>query len=286
MAKILKIKTKVKTNKHLERLVRLMIRPWLWYNMQKSFFNAWLRDKGLRRFPEFEYLLDWKNSHRGERCFIVATGPSLTIEDLNLIKNEYSMSMNSGALMMDKTEWKPDVLGIGDEYVYQKLESRLLNIFSGPMRERLIISDYVQSFFRTARQFKSFPVNMLDHKFVHEKTGIIRFSDDCYKVVYDNYSIIFNLMQLAIYMGFSKIYLLGTDCDYNQPKAHFIDHGVVDPFAAYAGERLIYVHSKFNEFAQKHGVKVFNCTRGGMLEVYPRITLDEVILGSEKRTQI
>lgn len=277
MAKILKLKEYIKSNKYLEKIIRLMVRPWLWYGMQKSYFNAWLREKGLKKFPKFEYLKELKDSHRGERCFVVATGPSLTIEDLNLIKDEYSISMNSGSLLIEKSEWTPNILGIGDEYVYQKLEKELIRIFSGEMQKRLLISDYAQSFFQSAKSFRSFPVNFLNHKYNHEKTGIIKFSDDCYKITYDNYSIIFNLLQLAVYMGFKEIYLLGTDCNYNLPKAHIIDHGATDPFAAHAGERLIYIHSKFKEFADSRGVSVFNCTRGGMLEVYPRKNLNDII---------
>ena len=34
--------------------------------MQKSYFNAWLREIGLKKFPEFDYLLNWKDSHKGE----------------------------------------------------------------------------------------------------------------------------------------------------------------------------------------------------------------------------
>ena len=56
-----------------------------------------------------------------------------------------------------------------------------------------------------------------------------------------------------------------------------METGHIDPYAMNAGERLIYVHSKFKEFADNHGVKVVNCTRGGMLEVYPRIALEEVL---------
>lgn len=277
MSKLLLIKEIIKANKFTERSVRFALRPWLWLGMQRAFFKAWLRVNALKDFPEFEYLKRLKNSHDGERCFIVATGPSLSIEDLNLIKKEYSMSMNSGALAIEKSEWTPNILGIEDEYVYQRLEKDLLRIFSGKLKERLIISDYAQSFFKSAKEFHSFPVNLLDHKFIHEKTGIIKFSDDCYKIIYDNYSVIFCLMQLAVHMGFKEIYLIGSDCNYNQEKAHFIDHGATDPYALHAGERLIYVHSKFKEFADSNNVKVFNCTRGGMLEVYPRKSLEEVL---------
>lgn len=44
-----------------------------------------------------------------------------------------------------------------------------------------------------------------------------------------------------------------------------------------AGEKLIKAHSEFKKFAESVGVKVFNCTRGGMLEVYPRVELKNVL---------
>ena len=48
-----------------------------------------------------------KNTHVGERCFVVATGPSLTFEDLNALKDEFCFGMNSCVLALDKTEWTP-----------------------------------------------------------------------------------------------------------------------------------------------------------------------------------
>ena len=46
----------------------------------------------------FTPLRQFKNKHIGQRCFIVATGPSLTIEDVSKLKNEICWSMNSGLL--------------------------------------------------------------------------------------------------------------------------------------------------------------------------------------------
>lgn len=33
------------------------------------------------------------------------------------------------------------------------------------------------------------------------------------------------MIQLAAYMGFNEIYLLGVDCNYKQERKRFIDHG-------------------------------------------------------------
>ena len=277
MAEVLKIKEIVKSHKSIEKVARLTVRPWFWFCKLRAYFNAWLRSHGMFPSSKYEYLRNLKNTHIGERCFIVATGPSLTFDDLNYIKDEFSFGMNSCVLALDKTDWIPNILGIEDEYVYQRVERELLNASSSKLKGRVMLSNVVEQYFDSAKQFNIFPVNLLDHKYIHEKTGEIKFSDDCYCIIYDAYSIIFSLMQLAVYMGFKELYLLGSDCNYDQKNTHFIDHGAVDPFAAHVGSRLIYIHSKFKEWANARGVEVYNCTRGGMLEVYPRKSLEEVL---------
>lgn len=51
----------------------------------------------------------------------------------------------------------------------------------------------------------------------------IKYSDDMSVCAYDGFTVTNMAIQLAIYMGFSKIYIIGADCDYSQPKIHFIE---------------------------------------------------------------
>jgi hypothetical protein len=163
-------------------------------------------------------------------------------------------------------------------FVYAKIEDVILKEADGNLKDKIWVSDNVHSLCPSSRRFKSFKLHYLDHKYNPRGIGTLKFSDNCYDVIYDGYSIIFSIMQLAVYMGFKEIYLLGTDCNYNQTKQNFIDNGTKDPNRDIMGNRLIYTHSLFREFANSHGVKVVNCTRGGMLEVYPRKKLEEVLV--------
>lgn len=36
-------------------------------------------------------------------------------------------------------------------------------------------------------------------------------------------------------------------------------------------------YRKAKEYADSHGIKIINCTRGGMLDVYPRKSLESVL---------
>ena len=266
-----------KANHTSEYIFRTLMRPYFAFGYAQSSFWAWMRNNGYSNPKKYELIKSLKDSHVGERCFIIATGPSLTFDDLNLLKDEYTIGMNSGVYAIDKTQWVPNLLGLEDEYVYQKLEKALIEQSHNKLKGRVLVSNVIAKYFKSAKNFNIFPVNLLDHKYDFRKIGKLKFSDDCHSVVYDAYSITFSLMQIAMYMGFKEIYLLGCDCTYNKEKAHFIETGVVDPYASQLGERFIYVHSKIKEFADLKGIKIYNCTRGGMLEVYPRKNLEDVL---------
>lgn len=276
---IIQIKQIIKSNPISEQVVRLAMRPYFWFCAQRVYFQSWLRKKGLYSNRKYHYIKTMKDTHRGETCFIVATGPSLTFEDLDKLADAgvFCFGMNSCVQALDKTKWVPDILGVEDEYVYEKIENILIKESKGRLKGKILISHNVEQYFKSAKQFKIFPQNILDHKFNLHKFGKIKFSDDCHEVVYDAWSILFSMCQFAVYMGFKEICFLGCDCNYNIPKAHFIEHGVKDAVADIVGERLIYVHTLFKKYAESKGVNVYNCTRGGMLEVYPRKTLEEVL---------
>ena len=268
-----------KRSKTVEFIARNLAWPLFEWQHLKSDYAAWRRKHG-RIDKRYLWLKECRNKYKGERCFIVATGPSLLISDLDMLKNEYTFAMNSCILALDKTEWRPTFYGIEDEYVYEKLESAILN----NTQLDIIVSDTIADLYKTPESFKVFPLHYLDHKMYHFKgCGKFKYSDDCYSIVGDGYSITLSLLQIACHMGFSEIYLLGCDCNYNQPKQHFIESGHFDPKAHLMGSKLIQAHREFKKFADSIGVKVFNSTRGGMLEEYPRINLDDVLQKNVKK---
>lgn len=57
--------------------------------------------------PRFRQTEECRNRHYGERVFIVATGPSLSLEDLEKLKNENTISMNSIVNVFSKMDFRP-----------------------------------------------------------------------------------------------------------------------------------------------------------------------------------
>ena len=55
-----------------------------------------------------------KDIHKGQRCFIVGNGPSLKIEDLDLLKDEITFACNKIFLAFTETEWRPTYYSVLD----------------------------------------------------------------------------------------------------------------------------------------------------------------------------
>lgn len=229
---------------------------------------------------KFLSLKSYKNAFCGKRCFITCTGPSLTIKDLESLKNEYSFGMNSIALIHDQTDWKPDFFGVQDTHVFKKIRDYVERDDNG-----IVLIPYsMKKKYKLPDHWVAFPLCGAYHLFemIYGPKYFAKYSEDCYAKVYDGYSITYSLIQIAIYMGFDEIYLIGCDCNYMGGKHHFIETGHYDPGAMYATERTTAAYKVAKEYAETHGVKIINVTRGGKLEIFPRKKLEDVLSVNEK----
>lgn len=241
--------------------------------MIKQRINELPRRIGLVQ-QKYQPLKEYKNKYIGKRCFIVCTGPSLTISDLELLENEFVFGMNSLALIHDKTNWRPDFYGIEDDNVYRSLENAILHSNNG----QVFYSQELNKMFTIPKGAIPFYRDNAYHlfEFWHGKF-FCHFSHNCYVRVFDGYTIAYSLLQLAVYMGFKEIYLLGADCNYKGKQQHFIEHGVADALIDTTTKRLFAAYEEAKRYADKHGITIYNATRGGMLEIFPRVDLDDVV---------
>ena len=230
--------------------------------------------------PRFKALKKLHGKYKGKRCFITCTGPSLTIADLEMLKDEYVFGMNSICMIHDKTEWKPDFYGIQDEAVYEKLKEEVLSTDNGIV----FVPHGLHKAYNMPYTFVQYPTCGAYHLWecYSLKKYFSRFSRNCYARVWDGFSITVSLMQIAYYLGFNEIYLLGADCSYLGEKQHFIEHGHYASNATIAGDRLIKTYVDVKKYADRYGLKIFNATRGGCLEVFPRVNLDDIVKEGRK----
>lgn len=231
-----------------------------------------------------EKMLKFKDKHHGERCFIVCTGPSLTMEDLDMIKDEVCFSMNSIINIFERTDFRPTYYLIQDGYVERKLRNKILEQKKDFCRKMFIGvgNVYLNKLSTSNRAFKKYrkwnPIrynlNWAYHCYeMYYESDRIEFSMDCAKEIKDGYTVTYSAIQLAIYMGFKEIYLLGCDSNF----AGHIDEVCKQDNVAVPALAMIKAYKIAKKYADRYGVKIYNATRGGMLEVFPRVALEEVV---------
>ncbi len=229
-----------------------------------------LHDNALCEHPELE---KFRNIHGNSRCFIVATGPSLCISDLDKLyaHKEICISVNGIFKGFDMTNWRPDYYIISDPNGVIQWKNDILNM---NVKEKFI-ADTCYFFNR-----EDVPDNI--HKWhmeplKHKGTKPL-FSEDFSKVSYNGDTITYDgALQLATYLGFKEIYLVGTDC--SQPvngKQHFVENyqDKAHEKAEQHPELQTISYMSAKEYAENHGIKIYNATRGGCLEVFERVDFD------------
>ena len=267
------------------------IKVYLWQNQLSSYlmtFASYIKNYVLRQiffyikiyflkryniYSDCSNINAYKNKYHGERCFILATGPSLTIQDVSRLKDEYTFGMNSICLLFDKLGQETTFYGVQDTGVYLKLKEYYFNF----KKTILFLGDGLPLKGRDAPNHVPFSINYLDHKHSYKKLNT-HFSSDASNFVYDGYTITYSLIQIAVFMGFKEIYLLGNDCSYpkDPKKQHFADFGHVDSSTLTARDRILFAYQYAKDYLANTDVKIFNATRGGALEIFPRVNFDDI----------
>lgn len=223
-----------------------------------------------------------KDSHIGERCFIIGNGPSLTMNDLELLTDEFCFGTNQIFFAFDKTSWRPDVyltVNVDTFLAYRNvidtLESKIKFIDSKALDYGVEISDAIY----------------LKHGTFAEGENI--FSRDISQYYYNGGTVVYTALQIAVYMGFKDIYLIGCDNNFTIEKSrdgNIIKNSIQNHFYTaeddkktanlYATVDVKHLSESFEiarDYAEKNGIQIYNATRGGKLEVFPRVRLEEVV---------
>ena len=235
----------------------------------KKIFRKIIKPEGYKKLKKLQ------NIHDNDRCFIIATGPSMTMDDLKKLKNEITFGMNSLCRAFDEIGWETTYFAIQDKSVYKKMYEDLGKLST----TKLFVSDDISDVSQIKSNLFRYPLNIYNHKTVTDKF-IYKFSNTICEEVSAGFTIAYSALQIAIYMGFKEIYLLGCDCNYvdDKEKRHFIETGHYDPNYKTIGDKMIEAYKVAKKYADDHNIKIYNATRGGKLEVFERVDLDDIII--------
>lgn len=237
----------------------------------------------------------YKGKYVGKRCFLIGNGPSLRSEDLTRLheNGEITFAFNRVYNIFEDTPWRPSFYISQDE----KMISGCADVVDKlPLRVKLIpiqlkwyhgIDIHDALWFNMNWQQTDDPL-------------AFRFSDDAAKRLDCASTGMYTAAQLAAYMGFKEIYLIGVDHQFqisqnnrgeiivdNTVKDYFTDRYNEDKANLYIPntEKSTLTYIAMKRHCDDRGIQVFNATRGGKLEVFQRVDFEEVLRKIEKDRQ-
>lgn len=241
--------------------------------LEKQYFCTDLYDCSKKISAYRNPLIEKFNAkHNGDSCFIVATGPSLRASDLDVLNNNgvICFSVNSIYRVYSETNWRPDYYVVDDYRAIANVSDMIGNI----AKKAAFVGDSCETF--TTHEHGD-DIYMFHKHYEYAYDTLPKFSDDFAQRSYTGLTVTYTCLQLAVYMGFRNIYLLGVDCNYvngsrqnyffNSSEADHMDHNDGGMILAYRAAM---------KYADENGVKIYNATRGGMLEVFERVSFDSL----------
>ena len=263
-------------------------------NKFAEYINSRRLFKTVNNYENSKYgkdILQYKDKHKGKRCFICGNGPSLNASDLDRLykAGEITFGTNRVYNIFDKAKWRPTYYACEDELIIKEHQSEINAI-------------------ECERKF--IPINLKWYHGVNIKNACYfylyyrgknaskyNFSPNMAKQLDCRGTITFTCMQIAAYMGFSEIYLIGVDHNYNKiidENGNIItDDSVKDYFSDDYDKDIkdVAVHNmgknarayrEAKAYCDENGIKIYNATRGGKLEIFERVNLDDLLDGKIK----
>lgn len=265
-------------------------------NISRKSEKALKRIINLNKFKSGERLIrsvreKYKTVNEKRRCFIIGNGPSLTVQDLDTLREhkETCIASNSIYNLFGQTDWRPDIYTVHDFQEIKKTHDKI---------------SAVKSELKIAAQSAAGRIYDIDGAITlrliepEESRETVFFSDDISKCIYDGGTVTYVSIQCAVYLGFREIILLGVDHSFareerkdgtveinNMNKNHFTNYQTEDFWGNNKSdeETVIFpvdfatmAFETAKQYADAHGIKILNATRGGKLEVFARVNFDSL----------
>lgn len=251
------------------------------------------------------------NAHRGQRCFVMGNGPSLNQMNLESLAGESVFACNAAFLLFERISWRPQFYTCVDVRVLRDRATDITSMLEETPEITAFFPSQITLHDGSGRAFDTRTIippaanryyfDEVANSMAHPPHSM--FSLDASDHLVQPYTVAITMLQLAAYLGFNPIYLIGCDTSYSIPasvkqEGKKVGEGGLlltstadddpnhfDP--RYFGrnrewhnpqvEKMIEHHRWAKIALDRRGVEVFNATVGGKLEVYPRVDFDELV---------
>ncbi|MFW5701043.1 MAG: 6-hydroxymethylpterin diphosphokinase MptE-like protein, partial [Cyclobacteriaceae bacterium] len=223
----------------------------------------------------------------GKDCFIIGNGPSLNKMNLELLNDYYTFGLNKIFLIFDRMKLNLDYLVSINPFVYAQSKDA----------------------FRNLKIIKFFAFNNIEKKDLYEdplvnylfiKKDGIYFSRDVRNFIGSGFTVTFTAMQLAYFMGFKRVFLVGIDHNFEQvgkanetQKMEGDDVNHFDPdyfkgmewqLADLEGSEAGYGLAKY--YFKNNNRQIFDSTIDGKLQIFDKISFEEALSICQKKDDV
>ena len=213
----------------------------------------------------------FKDRHVGKRCFIIGNGPSLNQTDLSLLKNDFTFGLNRIYLLFEKLGFSVSYFVSVNEQVIEQCAEDIA---------RVPVPKFIGWYHRKYVRFTS------DMMFVHRRSGPRFCTDIVREGVWEGATVTYVAMQIAYYMGFRNVVLIGVDHNFvSKGPAHQLvtsqgdDPNHFDPNYFGKGFRWELPNLETSEVAyrlakaqfERAGGEIVDATVGGKLQVFRKV---------------
>jgi glycosyltransferase involved in cell wall biosynthesis/Flp pilus assembly protein TadD len=226
-----------------------------------------------RRLGQFQ------GKHAGKRCVIIGNGPSLNKMDLSFLEHEITFGMNRIYLMFDKWKFRPTYYVAVNPLVIEQSAGEILNIAAPKF-----LSHKGIPFFDDPRE-----INFL------QSIPEWFFAKDPRNGICEGWTVTYVAMQLAYFMGFSEVILIGVDHHFvtpGDPNKEVVSEGD-DPnhfHPGYFGKGIRWhlpdlEHSEGSYRMAKRAFeaenrRILDATVDGKLTIFPKVDYREIFCTS------
>ncbi len=248
--------------------------------------------KHFRHTPYGRRMAKLRDTHPGESCFIIGNGPSLAVEDLDMLHERGidTFAVNRIYQIFPQTRWRPSYFVSTDAVM---LRDKLTEAEQIPARLKFIP---LQNKYYLGIRLKGATYFFRNDLRERDQDG--GFSLDCTGQVNMRGTVTIACMQLAMHMGYRHIYLLGIDHNFDKittengevvidpsVKNYFIEGYDADVAAEVTHDlgNTTRAYYDVRRFVDTTGVRIYNASRKTKLEAFDRVTFEEALRQIEER---
>lgn len=232
----------------------------------------------------FQRLKKFRNLYKDEDCLIICNGPSLKNTRLGLFAGMPTFAVNSTFILQETLGFEPTFYTIEDNHVVTDNLAQILALKAGVK----FFPEKYREFLGDSRDIFYLPTNWDCYFKSKVSYEYPEFSKDIARSIYTGQTVTYLNLQIAYFMGFKRVFIVGLDFSYSIPKNarvehNSIDHDEDDPnhfHPSYFGkgkqwhfpklDSCMTSYSIAREAFEREGREIIDLTLGGRLNVFKK----------------